>query len=34
MKRAVPYILVATGAVLTMIGIQILLGNRPGRTKK
>lgn len=29
MKRAVPYILVATGAVLTMIGIQILLGKRP-----
>lgn len=29
MKRALPYILVAAGAALTMVGVQILLGKRP-----
>lgn len=29
MKRMLPYILVMTGAALTMVGVQILLGKRP-----
>lgn len=29
MKRILPYIFVAVGAVVTMVGIQILLGKRP-----
>lgn len=29
MKRVLPYIFVAVGAVVTMVGIQILLGKRP-----
>ena len=29
MKRVLPYIFVAVGAVVTVIGIQILLGKRP-----
>lgn len=29
MKKALPYLAVAAGAVLTMVGIQILLGKRP-----
>lgn len=29
MKRALPYILVATGAVLFMFGLQIATGRRP-----
>lgn len=28
MKRAMPYILVAVGAMVTMVGVQILLGKR------
>ncbi len=29
MKRVLPYIFVEVGAVVTVIGIQILLGKRP-----
>lgn len=29
MKRLLPYVLVAVGSVVTMVGIQILAGKRP-----